>query len=499
MCIYDCMYGEIKFKRKIIRCMLTPEMQRLREVRLGNINSLFLTGCTNINRYEHSIGTAYLAMINADANKHFFSREKKESFILAALFHDLANGPFGHSYEYIAGKQGFIPEKSLIDVILPKKNGPYRKLATCEPFYLGEPNEIGRLLSKREIIRVDEIVRGDDSSCSKLLSDVIDIDNIDNVYRMAFHMGIPIDKNVPSKLAEGMVCKDNQVYFKDSVIPYLYDWYDIRSKMYQMLLYNPQDVAAKYMLTEALDNVLKNRPSLIKWHFTDSELISALVKMDEIWENRFVPLFVERKSELMNFKKKDINEKWIRNVFDDVSISIPDNAKIKITIKDTKINVSFYNTEYCIMDGRIFKKERISYNNSRIIKRLMRGDLYYCLAVVTSDQIDKADLFLEYNSRQSIETECNLFLKQNGISDGDVYYNIGFHPIVDKNKTHRQMEICMLTGERFLIGENSQKLLIGIVLKNAIYGLANKGGLSEKKRRILQEGVCKFLRHNGVL
>ena len=73
MYIYDCLYGKMEFNKKVIRCILTPEMQRLREVRLGNINSLFLTGSANINRFEHSVGTAYLATINENANKKAYA------------------------------------------------------------------------------------------------------------------------------------------------------------------------------------------------------------------------------------------------------------------------------------------------------------------------------------------------------------------------------------------------------------------------------------------
>lgn len=70
MYIFDCLYGKIEFEDKVYQCMLTPEMQRLREVRLGNVNSIFLTGSANINRFEHSIGTAYLAQVNEIGRAH---------------------------------------------------------------------------------------------------------------------------------------------------------------------------------------------------------------------------------------------------------------------------------------------------------------------------------------------------------------------------------------------------------------------------------------------
>src|SRR4030067_1047185 len=75
------------------------EFQRLRDVRLSNINSLFLYSSSNVTRFEHSIGTAYLATRLAD-NLNISDRDKCHLFF-AALLHDLASPPFGHSVEYI--------------------------------------------------------------------------------------------------------------------------------------------------------------------------------------------------------------------------------------------------------------------------------------------------------------------------------------------------------------------------------------------------------------
>ena len=69
MYIYDALYGKIEFSSLIWKCMMTPEVQRLREVRLCNINSLCITGSSNTNRFEHSVGTAFLAQYNVQHNK----------------------------------------------------------------------------------------------------------------------------------------------------------------------------------------------------------------------------------------------------------------------------------------------------------------------------------------------------------------------------------------------------------------------------------------------
>lgn len=101
MYFWDALYGKIEFNSLINRCIMSPEIQRLREVRLCNINSLCITGSSNTNRFEHSVGTAYLAAVNMEASAQSYlklNKNAKETFIIAALLHDVANGPFGHSY-----------------------------------------------------------------------------------------------------------------------------------------------------------------------------------------------------------------------------------------------------------------------------------------------------------------------------------------------------------------------------------------------------------------
>lgn len=496
MYIYDCLYGKIEFNKKIFRCMLTPEMQRLREVRLGNINSLGLTGSANINRFEHSVGTAYLALVNQNANSKIFRKEDKEAFVYAALFHDLANGPFGHAYEYIVEKQGFVPEKSTGDVILGKMTGAHGKGVKLEPFFLGEPNEIGTVLSKDEIKALDAIVRGENYWCSKILNDVIDIDNIDNVYRMAFHMGIPIDVKIPKELAKGLICVDNTIYFKDFVVPYLYDWYETRSKVYALLLYNPEDFAAKCMMADVMDAVLEKEPKLIKWHFTDSQLIETLSKIkEEYWDEVLVPITQEDEYDSEIILEKLSAETSTREAMELMGVSVPDSAKLNVFVCNDRITVEFYNTEYSFIKGRLYKKIRICMNPSRTIKRLMRGDLFATVGIYVSSCIELYGRFSDYKVRRELEMECNQLLEK---KLGGKDYSIAFHAIVDKNKTNRQLEINLDSGECITIGHNTHEILIGAFLRNSNYGLAKTCGLSEQKRKRISDAVYDFLCSKGI-
>lgn len=99
--LYDPLYGTIYLPDFIWDVISCPELQRLREVRLCNINSLCLSGGANINRYEHAIGTCHLAQecLNSWPPLNPISEKEQKLFVLAALLHDVASAAFGHSVE----------------------------------------------------------------------------------------------------------------------------------------------------------------------------------------------------------------------------------------------------------------------------------------------------------------------------------------------------------------------------------------------------------------
>lgn len=494
MYIYDCLYGKIEFEKKMYRCMLSPELQRLREVRLGNINSLLLTGSANNNRFEHSVGTAYLAMVNIAANASSFSKEYNDAFVYAALFHDLGNGPFGHSYEYIVQKQGFNPEQSVEDVIFGRLTGSHRRSVTCEPFYLGVPNELSSILSRKEIEQIDKIVKGENPFCSKILSSVIDIDNIDNVYRMAYHMGLRVNKRAPIELAKGLICRNNTIFFKETAVPYLYDWYITRSNLYKLLLYNPQDFSAKCMLSELMENVLSRDRNVVRWQYTDAELMSTFFKInDEYWnENLLMPISLNEGLCEDDFADEDTTREAMKRL----GVDIPPRARVTICRGDGLVEICYYNTSFVFSKGSLFKKiKKVETNVPKLAERLMMGDLYGCIGIFVSGQISKCDLFLDVYQKNQLEMECNYYIEKRIPGKN---FQICFHGIVDKNKTNRQIEVQLETGEYFQIGENTHNLLIGAFVKNASFGL-KKGDLASSRRKELSREVRKYLLSKDII
>lgn len=515
MYIWDALYGKIEFSPLVYKCMLSPEVQRLREVRLCNINSLCITGSSNTNRFEHSVGTAYLAAINIEAavQKHLkLTKKEKETFIIAALLHDVANGPFGHSYEYIMEKKGFIPEQGLGDVlgdVVSTGIGAHKNSSPFETIFFGKLRALTSILNSSQKEEVTQIIAGC-HPLSKLISDSIDLDNIDNVFRMAYHMGLDFRKEAPIKLAESMFIENGSVVFLQEAKTYLEEWYLVRQRVYKFLLLNPQEFAGKYMLTEAMDILFecisqgKAEGRDIKWNYTDYQLMEELDLLKEKWlkrktlllENIDAKVVAEIKGEESKEEQRILLKEYLESLTLTVSIKekgktgesnkllLSENFSYEIE-EDGTATIKNRNMDFEISGSKLYKVVNIRYNTSQIISRLMTGDLYQCLMILETPDVSKYGNFLEYSKRITLEDELEAKIRA---SKDFSRLSIGLHPILDINKTERQLRVLFKDmADPVVIGNTaSKKLLIGVFIKNEPYGLRHaKFSLGSKQNKLI--------------
>lgn len=515
MYIWDALYGKIEFSPLVYKCMLSPEVQRLREVRLCNINSLCITGSSNTNRFEHSVGTAYLAAINIEAavQKHLkLTKKEKETFIIAALLHDVANGPFGHSYEYIMEKKGFIPEQGLGDVlgdVVSTGIGAHKNSSPFETIFFGKLRALTSILNGSQKEEVSQIIAGC-HPLSKLISDSIDLDNIDNVFRMAYHMGLDFRKEAPIKLAESMFIENGSVIFLQEAKTYLEEWYLVRQRVYKFLLLNPQEFAGKYMLTEAMDILFecisqgKAEGRDIKWNYTDYQLMEELDLLKEKWlkrktlllENVDAKVVAEIKGEESKEEQRSLLKEYLEGLTLTVSIKekgktgesnkllLSENFSYEIE-EDGTATIKNRNMDFEISGNKLYKVVNIRYNTSQIISRLMTGDLYQCLMILETPDVSKYGNFLEYAKRITLEDELEAKIRA---SKDFSRLSIGLHPILDINKTERQLRVLFKDmADPVVIGNTaSKKLLIGVFIKNEPYGLRHaKFSLGSKQNKLI--------------
>lgn len=510
MYIWDALYGKMEFDSLTYRCMLSPEVQRLREVRLCNINSLCLTGSSNINRFEHSVGTAYLAElnINSNAQQHLnLSSSEKRVFVISALLHDVANGPFGHSFEYIVEKTGFIPEQGIGDVFsdaVTFGSAAHENSSPFETIFFGQLRSLYSLLKYDEKQEVSKIISGR-HFLSKLISDSIDLDNIDNVFRMAYHMGLTFNKCAPKKLAEMMFVQDGQVMFFPEARPYIEEWFDVRQKVYKFLLLNPQEFAGKYMLTEAMDISFeciaqkKAKDIEIKWNYVDFQLMEEMNKIKEVWIERRTMLIEDvdqaQIDEIMMSNDQQQKKHQLKNFVEGLTLTVPIKEKgksgetYKLVLDDNFsykwenriLRIKNRNVHFVVESGKLYKILNVKYNPSQIVSRLMTGNLYNCLAIFETEETERYQDFLEYATRITIESQIESQIRANKEFSSLI---IGIHPILDVNKTERQLKINFVGQDNpAVIGyQSSKKLLLGFFVKNEPYGLVNAKTFSKKNQ-----------------
>jgi HD superfamily phosphohydrolase len=163
------LYGFVGLSGKENRLLDTVAMQRLSRIKqLAHTYIVFPSAVHT--RLEHSLGTLCLAARTCDQLK--LSRKQKQVIRIAALLHDVGQGPFSHLWEgpmrWINGE-----EYSHEDVT--------KLMIECEP-------EIGKALGglRQDVL---EVFTGDSLS-SDIISGSLDVDKLDYLRRDSYHTGV---------------------------------------------------------------------------------------------------------------------------------------------------------------------------------------------------------------------------------------------------------------------------------------------------------------------
>jgi HD superfamily phosphohydrolase len=125
--IIDPLYDIIDITEPIDRILRLPIVNRLRFIRQLSFSYVSYPAA-NHSRFEHSIGVYHLAKKLSEiapVNK-LLNEDLKKGFLIAALLHDLGQGPGSHSIEKIFGKK--YDEKNNVLLIDDKKFGLRKEL-----------------------------------------------------------------------------------------------------------------------------------------------------------------------------------------------------------------------------------------------------------------------------------------------------------------------------------------------------------------------------------
>lgn len=286
--LIDPLYGNLTLDPFLAELASQPEVQRLRDVRLSNINSQLLPGGANISRYEHSIGTAILAS-NVSERLRLPEADHRR-LVCAAILHDVAITPFGH----------------LMEEGLQYAGVPYNHVERLHEIFLGRA-EVGnidfqvfrgrsvgfrRVLERKPYRRLGiqpaeifDLIKGQ-GPLGALINSSIDLDNIDNVSRMAHHIGVPFRRSLPTDVSEGFFLDGDVLCYDAGRVNSIEEWLDLRARLYGVFMTNPLDFSAKAMLVEAIRLGLTGddrSPPILQashWNYVDSDLLRVLQAYD---------------------------------------------------------------------------------------------------------------------------------------------------------------------------------------------------------------------------
>jgi uncharacterized protein len=282
--VRDPLYGGIEFEISLANLIRLPVMQRLRHVRLSNIDSVDLPGIANISRFEHVLGAGHLAASAGFLNR--LSADDERLLCASVLLHDCAITSFGHLVEEALqyASTGFDHENRLYEILCgfngEEIGGINRQIISgrstgLEKWAREYSNDATELLSL-----IVQNIRGI-GKFGRTVAGEIDLDNIDNVFRIAYHMGLPFDRETPKRLAQSIVdfdANDGTPVFTLSALADIERWLEMRHEVYEHLMLAPNDFAGKLMLLYASVKAFRaNELTKTDWSQTDDLFIRRLL------------------------------------------------------------------------------------------------------------------------------------------------------------------------------------------------------------------------------
>lgn len=271
---FDPLYGPVNLDEFEAELVSTAEFQRLRSVRMCNINSMLISGASEISRFEHSVGVLRLAQVWGRA--HGLTGDDFDILRAAALLHDMQTGPFGHSLQYVV-EDNQLQNNFVHDDILHGYQEQFHQRLLATAGYRGSVFSSPRILS-RLWDRVAEAIRGG-GKFGPLISGSLDLDNLDNVFRLAYHVGVATtdDSRTIEPFVESLEIVDGELSIPRGQIKFVARWHEVRKRLYELLLLDWAEFSAKAMLTlaieKAFDGGLLDQQS---WLLTDAQLLDVL-------------------------------------------------------------------------------------------------------------------------------------------------------------------------------------------------------------------------------
>lgn len=274
MIVYDPLYGRFSLPRYLSLLLSTPEVRRLSQIRLLNTLSPSIAVLGELRRYSHTLGVLYLCGRNRSPG---YSEDELKALAAGVVLHDIGTPPFGHLLEYQLGDVAGWSHEKIIKAVLWRFHAPENR---AHQIFGGRTPQFQAVLRSSGIPLelVEAIVTGQ-HPLSLLIFGTLDLDNLDNVARMAWALGIAGGPEIAMRLASVLtVSRDSRLRLPTAEgRQTVQRWARLRRAVYEIIVFDPPTVAAQAVLSEAIAIALENKAiSEDDWSRFDEELISLL-------------------------------------------------------------------------------------------------------------------------------------------------------------------------------------------------------------------------------
>lgn len=304
MLFNDILYGAINFKGTpyadlIFELLQCPEVQRLRHMRLMNFDVPFIQDLASTKRFPHSVGTCYLAYQAAESSALPIKQKKK--LVIAALIHDIGILPYGHLLESVMKTKNpdFSHEKLVYSIL----TGSYHPTNIYHQILGSESLRLASFLKYNHIKpqEIYQLICPNKNESSAISADV-DLDNIDNVHRMAIMLGYDQAKsNLHEIIQKIEITKDLNIAFSKNAIENIEEWLRMRQSIYTMIIAHPECVPYNAFLSKLLHIAVENKVvDESNWFITDTQFESKLLE-NEFTKELASWLFIRPHYELVDY------------------------------------------------------------------------------------------------------------------------------------------------------------------------------------------------------
>lgn len=193
--IKDPVHGYVEVEDYALALLDSPVLQRLRYIHQLGFSYLVYPGA-NHTRFEHSLGTMYLADI---ASRKFGLSDAERTLVTAAaLLHDIGHGPFSHASEPILEQLLHRTHDDIEGIVHEQVGDVLRQ-------YGIDPDEICMIVNGHHVL--SGIIHGD-----------LDVDRMDYLLRDAYYTGAPYGTVDAHRLIRNMIRTDDGIVLDENGI-----------------------------------------------------------------------------------------------------------------------------------------------------------------------------------------------------------------------------------------------------------------------------------------